>query len=90
MSIEGFLLYFVMPGLSLSALVTFIRIFIGPRVEDRIIALDLLITTGSAIIATYSILNNNSTFLDVAMIFALIAFLGTVAFAYYIRKAKDK
>jgi multicomponent Na+:H+ antiporter subunit F len=58
----------------------------GPGIVDRVIALDLLITIGIGIISIYSIIKNSSTFLDVAMMLALIAFLGTVAFSYYLEK----
>ncbi len=53
---------------------------------DRIIALDLIITTGIGFISAYSILYDQPALLDVAMILALIAFLGTVAFTYYIQQ----
>lgn len=53
---------------------------------DRIIALDLVITTSIGFISAYSILYNKPALLDVAMILALIAFLSTVAFTYYIQK----
>jgi multicomponent Na+:H+ antiporter subunit F len=62
----------------------------GPSIVDRIIALDLIITIGIGFIAGYSILTNRPSFLDVAMILALIAFLGTVAFSYYIQKRNKK
>jgi multicomponent Na+:H+ antiporter subunit F len=62
------------------------RFLKGPSIVDRVIALDLLITTGIGIIAVYSIITNQPTFLDIAMILALIAFLGTVAFSYYLEK----
>jgi multicomponent Na+:H+ antiporter subunit F len=58
----------------------------GPSIADRVITLDLLITTGIGVIAIYSITTNQPTFLDIAMILALIAFLGTVAFSYYLEK----
>jgi multicomponent Na+:H+ antiporter subunit F len=51
-----------------------------------VIALDLIITTGIGIIAVYSIITNQPAFLDIAMILALIAFLSTVAFSYYLEK----
>ena len=59
---------------------------IGPSIVDRVIALDLLITTSVGIITVYSIVYDQPTFLDIAMILALIAFLGTVAFSYYLEK----
>ena len=90
MNVYDFLNYFVVPMLSVSALLVFVRLVRGPAAVDRVIALDLLITIGIAIITTYSILSGDSTFLDIAMILALIAFLGTVAFAYYLEKKGRK
>ena len=86
MSLFNFFYYFILPVLSLSVLLVFVRFLRGPGIVDRVVALDLLITTGIAIIAVYSIITNQSTFLDIAMILALIAFLGTVAFSYYLQK----
>jgi multicomponent Na+:H+ antiporter subunit F len=67
-----------------------IRLFKGPQVVDRVIALDLIITTGIALITAYSIRSMESVLLDVAMIFALIAFLGTIAFSFYLDKQIKK
>jgi len=88
MSLITYLNYVILPILALSIIILMIRFFKGPHLVDRIISLDLLITTGVGIIAIYSIVKNNSTFLDVTLILTLIAFLGTVAFSYYIEKRK--
>ena len=88
MTIYDYLTYVIIPILSLSGVLVFIRFLIGPSLSDRVIALDLLITIGIAVIAAYSIVSNRETFLDIAMILALIAFLGTVAFSYYLEKRK--
>ncbi len=88
MSLYQFLYYGILPVLSISVVLVFIRFIKGPGVVDRVIALDLLITIGIAIIAMYSVINNQPTFLDIAMILALIAFLGTVAFSYYLQRRK--
>ena len=90
MTVYSFLNYFVVPLLSVSAILVFARLVKGPSFVDRVIALDLLITIGIGIITTYSMISGDSTFLDIAMIFALIAFLGTVAFAYYLEKKVKK
>ena len=86
MSLYDYLYYVILPILSIAILLLFVRFLIGPRIADRVIALDLLITTGIGIIAMYSIVTNQPTFLDIAMILALIAFLGTAAFSYYLEK----
>lgn len=83
-----YLTYIILPILSISALIVFIRFLIGPTLSDRVIALDLLITIGVSTIAVYAMITDKKAFLDIAMIFALIAFLGTVAFSYYLEKRK--
>lgn len=86
MNVHDFLYYIILPILSISSLLVFVRFLKGPSIVDRVVALDLLITIGIGIIAIYSILNDKPTFLDISLVLALIAFLGTVAFAYYLEK----
>ncbi|WP_178983447.1 cation:proton antiporter [Winogradskyella helgolandensis] len=86
MTLYNYLYYLLLPILAISILLLFIRFMIGPSIVDRVIALDLLITTSVGIITVYSIVYDQPTFLDIAMILALIAFLGTVAFSYYLEK----
>lgn len=73
-----------MPILCLSLVIIFLRYLKGPKVVDRVVALDLIITSGVGVIGVFCILYNNASFLDVAMILALIAFLSTIAFSYYL------
>lgn len=86
MIVYDFLYYVILPILAVSVILVFVRFLKGPSIVDKVIALDLLITIGIGIIAVYSIVSNQSTFLDIAMILALIAFLGTIAFSYYLEK----
>lgn len=86
MTLYDYLYYILLPVLSVAMVLLFIRFLLGPSIADRVIALDLLITTGIGMIAIYSVITNQPTFLDIAMILALIAFLGTVAFSYYLEK----
>lgn len=86
MTLYDYLYFILLPVLSVAMILLFIRFLLGPSIADRVIALDLLITTGIGMIAIYSIITDQPTFLDIAMILALIAFLGTVAFSYYLEK----
>ncbi|MEX0884551.1 MAG: cation:proton antiporter [Cyclobacteriaceae bacterium] len=86
MTIYDYLYYIILPVLSISTLIIFVRFLKGPTLSDRVVALDLMLTSGIGIITVYSIHTNQPSFLDIAMIMALIAFLGTVAFSYYLEK----
>ncbi|NWF49310.1 MAG: cation:proton antiporter [Ignavibacteriaceae bacterium] len=72
--------------IGLSILIIFFRLLVGPSIEDRIVALDLLSANAIAFIAVYAIQNKTTTFLDVGVILAILAFLGTVAFAFYLER----
>ncbi len=89
MSVEDYLKYIVMPIICLALIFIMLRFIKGPQIVDRVVALDLLITIGIGFIALFSIIMNNAVFLDVAIILALIAFLSTVAFSYYIFKSRS-
>jgi multicomponent Na+:H+ antiporter subunit F len=89
MNLHDFLYFVILPLLSLALVFVFVRFIKGPTIIDRVIALDLLVTIGIGIISIYSIIYNQPNFLDIALILALIAFLGTVAFTYYLEK-RDK
>jgi len=86
MTLQNFILYGILPVLSLSTILVFIRFVKGPSIVDRVISFDLMVTIGIGAIAVYSISTDQQTFFDIAMVVALIGFLSTVAFAYYLEK----
>lgn len=86
MNLYNFLFYFALPVNGLAFLLIFIRLFKGPTVADRIVALDLLITVGIGAIALFSMIIKEPLLMDVTMILALIGFLSTVGFSYYLEK----
>lgn len=72
--------------LSLSMLLALLRVILGPTLPDRVVALDLMASLAMGFIAMYAVMSDQTIYLDVAIVLALIAFLGTVAFAYFIEK----
>lgn len=82
--------FFVLPVLALSVVMTFWRLLRGPSLPDRVVALDLMTTLGIGLIAAYAIATEQAIFLDVAIIVALISFLGTIAFAYYVQRRVER
>jgi multicomponent Na+:H+ antiporter subunit F len=69
--------------LILAMCMAFYRLVRGPDAVDRIVALDMISILIVAFLAAYSIYAAEPSLLDVAIAYALIAFLGTVAFARY-------
>ncbi len=86
MSLVELAFVFVLPILSAAIILAFIRLLRGPSLPDRVVALDLITTLGIGVIGVYAIATDQPVLLDVAMVLALTAFLGTVAFAYYMEK----
>lgn len=80
----GFL--FALPLLGLAFLLSFIRLVQGPSLPDRVVALDLMATIGIGFIAVYAVATDQRIFLDVAVVMALLSFLATIAFAYFVSR----
>ena len=78
--------FIVLGVLSISVVLAFVRLVRGPSLPDRVVALDLMTTLGIAVVAAYAIATNQAVFIDVATVIALVSFLGTIAFAYYMYK----
>ena len=73
--------------LTLSMALVLYRIVRGPKNADRIIALDLLSILVVALVTLFAIFSKEAAFLDVVFAYALVAFLGTVAFARYLERS---
>ena len=76
--------------LLISVALAFVRLVIGPRAADRIVALDLITVLIVAFLGAYAALAADTSFLDVAIAYALIAFLGTVALARFLLRSPRK
>ena len=74
--------------LALGAVLTFVRLVRGPTLPDRVISIDLI---GILIVCVLVVVAGDSgqqAFLDVAMVIALISFVGTVAYARYLERER--
>lgn len=74
--------------LCVALVLAFYRIIKGPSLPDRVIAIDMLSYLVMGFIAAYCVAVNQSVYLDVALVLALIAFLSTIAFARYVFRRK--
>ena len=77
--------YAMLSVLVIAVVLAFVRLVLGPSLPDRVVALDLIATLLVGLIAVYAIATDEAIVLRVAMVVALITFVGTIAFAYYLQ-----
>ena len=91
-TIEGPLEWVVYATLAITSLsigAALIRVVRGPSLADRIVALDLVAYLAMGFLGTYAVLVGEETYIDAALVLALLAFLGTVAVARYIERIRS-
>ncbi|ROO28099.1 monovalent cation/H+ antiporter complex subunit F [Salinisphaera japonica] len=66
-------------GVGVTMLLVLIRVLLGPTVYDRILGINLFGTKTVLVIALLAFLNGRTDYLDLALTYALINFIGTVA-----------
>ena len=71
---------------AIAMLLTLLRLFMGPSLADRVVALDLIAALAVGFISVYSVFTNQPMLLRVAILIALVVFVGTVAFAFLLEK----
>lgn len=76
----------VLAILGLGIFLTTFRLLRGPTLPDRVVALDLIATLAVAFIGVYAIREEEPVYLLVGVVMALVVFMGTVAFAYYLEQ----
>ena len=78
----------MMAAVALAVLVTMalavFRSIKGPTVYDRILAVNAFGTLTVVLISVYGFLSERPEFLDLALVYALINFIGTIAVSKYV------
>ena len=69
----------VVIALLVSMALVLIRAWLGPTLYDRILAVNTFGTKTVLLIAVYGYLTGRPDFIDIALVYALINFIGTVA-----------
>jgi multicomponent Na+:H+ antiporter subunit F len=64
-----------------------VRAFLGPTVYDRVLAVNAFGTKTVLMIAVLGFLAGRPEFLDIALVYALINFIGTIAVLKFVRYA---
>ncbi len=66
-------------GIILSMVLALVRALLGPTVYDRVLALNMFGTKTVLLIAVISFLTRRPGYLDLALVYALINFIGVIA-----------
>lgn len=66
-----------------AAVLVLFRLLKGPRIYDRVLALNVIGTKTVVLIAVFGYMVDRPAYLDLALVYALINFLGTIAFLKY-------
>ncbi len=72
--------------LACAAALAFARLLRGPTLPDRVVAIDLIGVLIVCVIVTVAAASGQQAYLDVAIVIALVSFVGTVAYARYIER----
>ncbi len=75
-------LVFILIGLGL--LFGLIRLLRGPSDFDRVLSLDTMNIIISGSIVVFALVFDNELYLDIAIVYAILAFLETIVFARYL------
>jgi len=73
--------------LAIALVLSFFRLLKGPTIPDRVVALNLISMILMGLITLFAILNEQSVFIDVVGVIALVSFLGTIAYVVHLEKA---
>lgn len=68
--------------------VSLYRVVSGPTIADRVVALNVIATKITISIVVVSILTNQQSYIDVALVYALIGFIASIAIVRYLEKGK--
>lgn len=76
--------FFAIAVLGLLILFSALRLAIGPTAPDRVVALDTINTLIVGAMILLAVYLGQTIFVDVAIVYALLSFLGTIAISKYI------
>ncbi len=71
--------------MGLAALLTVGRLLAGPSSFDRLLASDTLVVVATAFLAVYSTTAGGALYIDVAIVYAVIGFIGVVTIARFLQ-----
>lgn len=84
MTTTEFLVPVLIVGLLICCAMCLYRIANGPTAADRMVAIDILGTVVVGFVAIITAITGKAYLLDIALVWALVSFVGTLALAKYL------
>jgi multicomponent Na+:H+ antiporter subunit F len=81
------LLFWIAGGIAaLAAVLAFYRVVAGPSAADRAVGLDGMTIIAISFITFLAVIADRIIYIDVALVYGLVSFLGVVAVARYLER----
>jgi len=80
------LTYIFLGLIGLGILLSLLRMLIGPTASDRAVAVDTITTTVVALLVLLGLIFERYVYLDVSLVYSLLAFVGLVALARFLER----
>jgi multicomponent K+:H+ antiporter subunit F len=64
------------------------RMLLGPRAQDRVLALDAFYVSGMILILTFGIETGDTVYFEAALVISLLGFVGTAALAKFLMRGE--
>lgn len=64
------------------------RLYRGPRIADRMLAMDLITTLLTTIIVVYAVLEEQHLLIDIALALAALSFIATLGVGRYVSEGR--
>jgi multicomponent K+:H+ antiporter subunit F len=79
---------FALAALTLAMMLSFARLLLGPRAEDRVLAFDCLYLNTMLIILALGLVYRSSSYIEAALLIALFGFVGSSAMSKFLLRGE--
>jgi multicomponent K+:H+ antiporter subunit F len=74
--------------LAFALMIAAVRVFIGPRAQDRILALDASYVIAMLLLVTFGIGSGRTVYFEAALVIGMLGFVATVALAKFLMRGE--
>jgi multicomponent K+:H+ antiporter subunit F len=74
--------------LAFALMIAVVRVFIGPRAQDRILAIDASYVIAMLLLVTFAIGSGRTVYFEAALVIGMLGFVATVALAKFLMRGE--